>query len=180
MKVGELVRKIQTNGSKVGKVGRSARCDQEEGMKIEQDAMLARAGEEDEFIKCHDDITGKELLWQAVKPAREKELKYLRELGVYEKVDERAAVAKYNVTPVDTKWVDTDKAFKGEPMQIRTRIVARESKSGDRPDMYAWTPPLEAVKAVIPIAASHSPEFSLMHVDVSSAYFLAKARRQCW
>ena len=41
-------------------------------MKIEQDAMLAEAGEEDEFIKCLDDITGKELSWQAVKQAREK------------------------------------------------------------------------------------------------------------
>ena len=86
--------KVETGGMNVGKVGRSARCDQEECMNIEQDAMLARAGEEDEFIKCYDDITGKELLWQAVKPAREKELKYLRELGVYEKVDERGAVAK--------------------------------------------------------------------------------------
>ena len=47
--------------------------------------MLAGAGEEDEFIKCFDDITGKELFWQAVKEAREKELKYLRELGVCEK-----------------------------------------------------------------------------------------------
>ena len=43
--------------------------------------------------------------------AREKELKYLRELGVCEKVVEGAAVAKYKVTPVDTKWVDTDKAL---------------------------------------------------------------------
>ena len=67
---------------------------------------------------CFDDITGKELLWWAVKEPREKELKYLRELGVYEKVDERAAVAKYNVTPVDTKT----------PMQIRSRIVARVLK----------------------------------------------------
>ena len=46
-----------------------------------------------------------------MKQAREKELKYLRELGVYEKVDERTAVAKYTVTPVHTMWVDTDKAF---------------------------------------------------------------------
>ena len=61
-----------------------------------------------------------------MKAAREKELKYLRELGVYGKVDECAAVAKDNVTPVDTKWVDRDKAFAGEPMQIRSRIVVRE------------------------------------------------------
>ena len=54
-------------------------------MKLEQDAMLAEAGEQDEFTKCFDDITGKELPWQAVKQARGKEVKYLRELGVYER-----------------------------------------------------------------------------------------------
>ena len=128
MKVGELVKKIQMNDPKVGKVWKSFRFGREECMKLEQDAMLAEACEENEFIKCFDDIIGEELPWQAVKEAREKELKYLRELGVYEKVDERTAVAKYNVTPVDTKWVDTDKAFEEEPMQIRSRIVARECK----------------------------------------------------
>ena len=48
-------------------------------MKPEQGAILAEAGEEDKFIKCFDDITGKELPWQAVKEGREKELKCLRE-----------------------------------------------------------------------------------------------------
>ena len=86
-------------------------------------------------------------------------------------------MAKYKVTPVDTKCVDTDKAFEGEPVQIRSRIVARDFKRGDRPDLYAGTLPLEALKAMISIAASHSPEFSLMHVDVSRAYFHAKAQR---
>ena len=62
-------------------------------------------------------------------------------------------------------------------MQLRSRIVAREFKSADRPDLYAGTHPLEALKAIISIAASHSPEFSLMHVDVSCAYFHAKAQR---
>ena len=138
---------------------------------------MAGAGDEDEFFKCFDDMTGKELPWQGVKETREKELTYLREHGVFEEVGERAAVAKYNVTPVDTKWVDTDKALEGEPMRLRSRIVAREFKSGDRPDLYAGTPPLEALKAIISIAASHSPEFSLMHVDVSCAYFHAKAQR---
>ena len=50
--------------------------------------------------------------------ARELELKCLRDLGVYEKVDQKEAAAKYGITPVDTEWVDTDKAFEGEPMQI--------------------------------------------------------------
>ena len=139
--------------------------------------MLAGAGEEDEITKCFDDITGKELLWQVVKEARVKELKYLRELGVYEKVDERTAVATYNVTPVDTTWVDTDKAFEAEPMHVHSRVVARDFKSGDRPDLYEGTLPLEALNAIISIAVSHGLQFSLMYVDVSRAYFLAKAER---
>ena len=69
-------------------------------------------------------------------------------------IDENEAVAQYTITPVDTQWVDTDKAFEGEPMQIRSRIVAREFKSDDRPDLYAGTLPLEAkLKAIISIAA---------------------------
>ena len=51
-------------------------------------------------------------------------------------------------------------------MQIRSRILAREFKSGDRPD-----------KAILSIVVSHSPEFSQVHVDVSRAYFHAKAQK---
>ena len=69
------------------------------------------------------------------------------------------------------------KHLRGKPIQIRSRIVAREFKSGDSPDVYAGTPPLELLKAIISIAASHSPEFSLMHVDVLFACFHAKAHR---
>ena len=122
-----------------------------------------------------DDITGKELPWRAVRKARELELKYLRDLGVYEKVDEKEAVAKYGITPVDTKWIDTDKAFEGEPMQIRSPMCAREFKSDDRPDLYAGTPPLEALKATISVAANNKNTFSIMHIDVSRAYFHVKA-----
>ena len=56
---------------------------------------------------------------------------------MYGKVDELEAIAQYHVTPLDTKWVNTDEAFEGESWQIRSRIVAREFKSDDRPDLYA-------------------------------------------
>ena len=68
----------------------------------------------------------KELPWQAVKQAREQDLKFLRELGVYEKVGERAAVAKYNVKKLTQSGSPLKKACEGEPMQIRSRVVAWE------------------------------------------------------
>ena len=83
----------------------------------EKHAMLADVGEKQEQdVICFDDITGEELPWHAVREARELERKYQRDLGVYEKVGEKEAVEKNGITPVDTKWVDTDKAFGGEPV----------------------------------------------------------------
>ena len=55
MKVGELVQSIQMNEPKVEKSGNR----KDEYIKLEQGAILAEAGEEDEFIKCFDNITGK-------------------------------------------------------------------------------------------------------------------------
>ena len=63
-----------------------------------------------------------------------------------------------------------------EPIQVRSRIVARELKSGDS-QTYMRELRVEARKAVTSSASSLSPEFSLMHVDVSRAYFHAKAQR---
>ena len=36
---------------------------------------------------------------------------------------------------------------------------------------------MEALKAIISIAANHKGNFSIMHIDVSRAYFNAKAQR---
>ena len=47
-----------------------------------------------------------------MKEARDKELKYLRELGVHGSLSAQLWQST-DVTPVDTKWVDTDKAFEG-------------------------------------------------------------------
>ena len=96
---------------------------------------------------------------------------------MHQKVDEREATAQYQVAQVDTKCADTDKAIKMEQMHIRSRGVAREFKSDDRPDLYAETPQLEALKATISIAANYKETFSVMHIDVSRAYFHAKAQR---
>ena len=55
--------------------------------------------------------------------------------------------------------------------------MRESSKADDRPDLYAGTAPLEALNATISIAANHKETFSIMHIDVSRAYFHAKAQR---
>ena len=80
--------------------------------------MFAETGEEDQHFICMDDVTSKKWPWHDVRNAREQELKYMRDFGMYDKVDEREALhnVQHQVTPVDTKWIDTNKAFEGEPM----------------------------------------------------------------
>ena len=60
---------------------------------------------------CIDDVTDKEMPWHEVRKTREQELTYLRDLRVCEKVDESEVIAQYQVTPVDTKWIDTNKPY---------------------------------------------------------------------
>ena len=60
-------------------------------------------GQEDQSVLCIDKVTGKELPWHEVRQAPERELKNLRDIGMFEKVDEREAMAQCQVTPVDTK-----------------------------------------------------------------------------
>ena len=126
MKSGRLTKRIEPDDKKDQ---RSVRFGQEECNKFEREVMMARACKDDQFIRCFDDITRQELPWYAVKQAPELELKYLRDHGVYEKVDEREAIAKYQLPTVDTKWIDTDKALEAEPLQVRSRIMARKFKS---------------------------------------------------
>ncbi len=64
----------------------------------------------------------------------------------------------YKVTgrdPIDTKWVDVNKGDKDNP-EIRCRWVGREFKGNDkhRDNVYASTPPLEAKKILMSMAAS--------------------------
>ena len=89
---------------------------------------------------------------------------------MYDKVAGSQSIAQYQVPPVDTKCIDTNEAFEGEPTQ------AREFKSDDR----SGTPPFEALKAIISIAANHKDAFSIMHIDVSRAFLDAKAQNLCW
>ena len=88
---------------------------------------------------------------------------------MYEKVDEREAIAQYQVSPVDTKWVDKDEASEAEPWQLRSRIVARAFKSEDR-----------TLEALISIAANHREHFlSRAHRRVTCIRSCKKLRDLC-
>ena len=142
---GKCVENVATDGQKVGKFGKVVDNVATDGVNIEEKlcksimkglarhnrerhAMLAEMEEESRDVVSVDNITGKELPWHAVRKAREQELKYLRDLGVYEKVDDREAIAKYQLTPIDTKWIDTDKAFEGSQCKSDQELLRENSR----------------------------------------------------
>ena len=56
--------------------------------------------------------------------------------------------------------------------------MAKEIRTNSRPDLFAGTPPLEALKLMLSIAAtSESEDVCIMHNDASRAYFHAPCIR---
>ena len=73
---------------------------------------------------------------------------------------------------------ETDKGQPGKP-NARARLVAKEYKTHARPELYASTPPLEALKIVLSeIATGKRGGKVVALVDVRGAYFYALARRR--
>lgn len=57
-------------------------------------------------------------------------------------------------------------------------MVAREIKTSNRPDLFAATPPLEALKVTVSMLTNSNKGEKMMINDVSRACFCAPARRQ--
>ena len=124
----------------------------------------------------HDDKTGKVLDPRKVRAAREEDIKEL-ERRVFEYVDVEECWRVKGKPPVPVRWVDVDKGFG----VVRGRLVAKDFKPkssvGDRDDLFAAMPPLEAVKLLVAqgaAEASGSAPRKLMFIDISKAHLYGK------
>ena len=98
-----------------------------------------------------DDVSGKPLDLEVNQAARREELEFVEGKPLYEIVDRAEAIRVTGRPPISTKWVDIDK---GNGV-YRSRWVGRQFTDGtDQGEYFAATPPWEAVKALISIAAS--------------------------
>ena len=103
---------------------------------------------EDENESFYNARNGKQLDPLKVREAREEEMIFVREIGVYDEVDLEECFEKTGRAPVSTKWVDVNKGTDDDE-EIRCRWVARDFKpkgEKDRCDLFAAMPPLEAKK----------------------------------
>ncbi len=121
-------------------------------------------------------MTGAALKPKLVREARKQDIDYFRKVKVYKKVPRSEATGKV----ISVRWVDINKGDEVNP-HYRSRFVAREINTHANPEMFAATPPTEALKRMIAIAATKNAKGQkrrLMVNDVSRAYFYAKAIRK--
>lgn len=84
--------------------------------------------------------------------------------------------------PIKLRWVDINKGDESKPI-YRSRVVAKEIKTGRRPDLFAAAPPIEHLKYLILRVASSqrgSRPTRLMVQDVKKAYCFVEATRKIY
>ena len=110
--------------------------------------------------------------------ARREEVKYIRRHKMYTRVSKEVCLRETWKAPTKTGWAETDKGQQGKP-NVRARWVAKEYKTLARPELYASTPLLEALKVVLfQIATGTRGGKVVALIDVRRAYFYAPARRR--
>ena len=79
--------------------------------------------------------------------------------------------------PIPVRWVDVDKGFG----VVRSRLVAKDFKPrssvGDREDLFAAMPPLEAVKLLVTQGAAESHASNprkMMFLEISKAHLYGR------
>ena len=123
-------------------------------------------------------MTGKILNNSLTAEARKLEMKFFSKMCVYTKVPRSEARAN-GCRVITTRWLDVNKGDDSNP-NVRSRLVGRELKLDNRLDLFAATPPLESLRVICFICASNQSRkdpFRIMEIDVSRAYFYAKAVR---
>ena len=81
---------------------------------------------------------------------------------------------------IQVRWIDINKGDETNP-DIRSRLVAKDFKTGNMPELFAGTPPLEALGVICSEAATIGEEEKVIMVnDVRRAFFYAKAMRPAW
>ena len=119
-----------------------------------------------------------ELDWSKVLDARCEEIEFLKRKSIYTKVPRSQCLETTGgKQPTTVRWVDVDKGEAG----YRSRLVARDFKpkgERDRFDLFAATPPLEALRFIVSLAASQEDREGecdkIMLIDVKKAHLYGR------
>lgn len=130
------------------------------------------------MLEAYDDVTGLALDGKKCLEARQKEIVYVRQKGVWTKIRREVAKAK-SLKIFKTRWIDINKGDDLNPA-LRSRFVGKEFNTGPMDGLFAATPPIEALRSLVSEAATLEvdDDDKVMEVDdVSRAFFEADVKR---
>ena len=90
-----------------------------------------------------DDLTHMRLDAGKVKEERAKEMRYIRDMRVYNN-NPRSQAVRNGWKIVKTRWVDITKGDEANPV-YQSRLVGKEFNNEQMDGLFAGTPPLEAL-----------------------------------
>merc|ERR1712079_38360 len=114
-------------------------------------------GDEEEDLVAWDDMKQRELNPTLVKDARQTEMKFVKQHGVYEYSTVAECRQKTGSDPVGTKWLDTNKGDDKSP-NYRSRWVAQQYRRAWVEAIFSATPNIETVRLLLADAASKCKE----------------------
>ena len=131
-------------------------------------------------MSAWDDQTGMKLDAGKVREARAKEIQYIHDKVVYNKIPRSTAI-RNGWKVVQTRWIDINKGDDDNTV-YRSRLVGKEFNNEQMDGLFAGTPPLEALRYLVHEAATvraDEPVGSkvIMINDVARAFFEAPAVR---
>ena len=129
-------------------------------------------------VEFYDDVSGHMLDQKRAIASRKLEMEFFKKMNVYTKVPREEALQGGHKI-ISTRWLDVNKGDHEKP-DYRSRLVGREINTEDRLDLFAATPPLESLRVICALSASHHDRedpFVILSVDVKRAYFYAKSTR---
>ena len=144
------------------------------------------SGTQPRDLTFYDDITGAKVETDLVITARAEEMAEFRKHGVYKLVKLEECLRVTGKPPVGVRWVDINKGDDVNP-EYRSRLVAQELKRDRSLELFAATPPLEALKLLLSRAVTDvvgyrkgqcKRSMKMDFIDVRRAYFHARSKRR--
>ena len=154
----------------------SLRGAREEVRKLEKKYKIVEEDNTMELEMAWDDVSGAALDPERVKKARQEEIDYIHKMMLYTKMPINECVKATGRQPISFRWIDINKGDSETP-NYRSRLVAREINTHKREDLFAATPPLEAMKTILSMTATANKGEVLMINDISRALFHAQVKR---
>ena len=161
-------------------IAEGSSCDlKKSSEKLKQKYRTVEEEDDEQLEIAWDDVFGAELNPKMVKEARKEEIEYVNKMHLYDKVPITECRRVTCKMPIIVRWIDVNKGDNDNP-NYRSRIVAREINTHKREDLFAATPPLEALKIILSMIATANKGEVVMVNDISRAFFHAKVEREVY